>query len=276
MDKQTDRSPLLLFIDAVIHFSLLLCGGAPPIRIVSHKIMFHRKSLTPTATSPKDVNVKDNVDVDVDVTTELQALQSWDRHEQDVRRAKAQAAWDAERNPQRTVLHTVVRTLRFVAVCAATLMATGQVVGLVGDARIDALGCIMRAYVMLLCAVAAANELEWTRTIRNSAVLHIWISRGLFYAFIGVIGLQQNDRILDMTPTSTTKALPNTTTMTPSLRFIRVVAWLMVAVGVLYATAGTVCLQFWYQRARRHYEERLQRAQQMQQWASRVVEHDIV
>ena len=62
---------------------------------------------------------------------EVEALQSWDRHEKQVRRAAAHQALEAERNPLRSPLHQCFRLLCLVSACAAFLMGTGQIVGLI-------------------------------------------------------------------------------------------------------------------------------------------------
>ena len=133
-------------------------------------------------------------------------------------------------------------------------MGCGQIVGLIlttENSRIDVLSCVMRAYVLAFCALVICNEC--THVTHNSWILRYWPTRGLLYAFVGVIGLQQNDHA--------TAVEPYLEMDSPSLRFIKMVAWLMVAVGVAYTALGALCLQFVYQRVQRDYQQRLQRAQ---------------
>ena len=142
-------------------------------------------------------------------------------------------------------------------------MGTGQIVGLAYE-DIDILSCVMRGYVMVLCALIVCNEAEWTALVRNSRILRYWITRGLFYAFVGVIGLQQNDHA--------TEVEPYLHDSSASLRFIKVVAWLMVAVGALYFGMGALCLQILYNRLRRDYEDRVKRAVHVRKLADNLVE----
>jgi hypothetical protein len=92
------------------------------------------------------------------------------------------------------------------------------------------------------------NEWEWFLT-RDSKILQLWFTRGLFYSFVGVLGLEENDTA------SSKAAVPQMATT-----YIAVVAWLMVATGMLYSLLGLLCLQGWEQRLRRDYAQRRERA----------------
>ena len=146
---------------------------------------------------------------------------------------------------------------------AALNMFIGQVVGIFfqEDGPIQ---YVLRFYVMLLCALAILVELEWTRFGRESKVLQNWITRGSYYGFIGVIGLEEND-------TSRGKNTGNEN-FDVSHNFLKVVAWTMIGVGILYFLLGVFCGQLYYNRRREDYERRLGRAAEVRQTAERYTD----
>ena len=221
--------------------------------------LFHRKSLQLAPPSvPRET--------EDDESEGLFVTQSWDRHEKELQRAAAQAALQAETNPSRTALHQCFRLLRFITACSALLMGTGQVVGLVTTEKsdIDVLSCVVRAYCCAFCSLVICNEAEYTSMIRNSKILRYWVTRGLLYAFIGCIGLIQNDHATELEPYLHDD--------TPSLKFIKVVAWLMVAVGATYTILGAFCLKLIDNRVRQDYQERKQRAKHIRKISTKLVD----
>lgn len=131
-------------------------------------------------------------------------------------------------------------------------MGLGQIVGMTFE-DIDIIGYVLRTYVIVLCLLVVLIEAEWTSLVKNSSILRYWITRGLFYSFVGVIGIQQNDHVMERDPYQHGRD-------SASLQFIRVVAWLMVGNGILYFGMGILCLQVYYNRLRRDYDERSGRA----------------
>lgn len=198
---------------------------------------------------------------------ETSATDSWDRREQQTeeqtRRDDARAQLEEERNPSRSCLHQFFRCISVATGTCALLMGLGQVVGMTFE-DIDVISYVMRGYVMVLCVLVIFIEAEWTALVKNSSILRYWISRGLFYSFVGVIGLQQNDHA--------TERDPDTNRDSVSLHFIKVVAWLMIASGILYFGMGVLCLQIYYNRLRRTYEERCGRAVHVRDATERLTE----
>ena len=112
---------------------------------------------------------------------------------------------------------------------------------------------VLRVYVILLCFLVVFNEMEWTKLTKNSPLLRIWISRGMVYGFIGVLGLEENE-------VSPARSGMSETGRQAALNYIKTVAWWMVAIGLLYLIMGALCLQLLYNRQRDDYKERLQKA----------------
>lgn len=204
-------------------------------------------------------------------SSEISAMvtDSWDRHERSMaeenRRTVARAQLAEERNPSRKCMHRFFRMISFLSGCSAFLMGAGQIVGMTfEDDNLDVISYLFRGYVMALCVLVVFNEMEFTSLVKNSSILRYWITRGLFYSFVGVIGIQQNDRVSDDPSLVEHRSA--------SLRFIKVVALLMVGAGCLYFGMGILCLQIYYNRLRRDYEERRGRAIHIRNATDRLTE----
>mmetsp|Transcript_31568 Transcript_31568/g.65945 ORF Transcript_31568/g.65945 Transcript_31568/m.65945 type:complete len:209 (-) Transcript_31568:853-1479(-) len=171
-----------------------------------------------------------------------------------------QAEFDAETNPRRKCLQTNVMTVSFLAGVFLSLMCIGQIVGMVFQ-DIGPISYILRFYTMILCFLGILVELEWTKFVTKSTILNNWISRGFFYSFIGVLGLQEND--------SASLRDENRPGDAIALNYVKVVAWLMISIGLLYSSMGISCLQFFYNRQRTEYKRRLERAATIREAAAR-------
>lgn len=106
---------------------------------------------------------------------------------------------------------------------------------------------VMMCYVIALCVIMILNELEWAKFIHDSAIFKVWITRGLFYAFIGVICMEGID---SEDPSKNVGSLWRET----AFQFIDVVAYLMVAFGILYYAMGCMCIHLVRSRVVREYE----------------------
>ena len=177
-------------------------------------------------------------------------LKEWSEHEEQTETAKLRAELTRLKNkPKKSCMHRLFNLISFLMGTTALLMTTGQLAGLYLY-EVDPLEGVVRCYVVLMCFVILLNELEWTKFIRDSAILHIWITRGIFYSFVGVLGLEEND---------TTTADSEHSAMIghdQAMNFILVVAYMMVACGVLYFGMGCLCLQLVRNRVMADYEQR--------------------
>jgi hypothetical protein len=192
-------------------------------------------------------------------------LQSWTETEQATSKKQKvdelRAQYEEEANPTRASFHKFILFVKVVAGLCALLMLTGQVVGMIFQ-EISLIQYVLRVYIIALCVLAIFVEMEWTAFARDSKVLQFWITRGLFYVFIGVIGLEENN---------STHGAKNTTVKGSALshEYTVVVAWTMVGLGVVYFAFGICCCQVYYNRVRNEYEDRVGTAPLVRQTAER-------
>lgn len=133
----------------------------------------------------------------------------------------------------------------------ATGMMLGQALGFLFQVG-GPIQYFLRFYVVLLSLIVILSECECTKFIRESGILKHWMSRGLLYAFVGLLGLEQMD-------TSSSRN-QDRRGFQVSMKFMEGVAWVMVGCGVLYFVMGAFCLHLVLNRLRHDYQERLTRA----------------
>lgn len=131
-------------------------------------------------------------------------------------------------------------------------MFLGQIIGLAYEV-VGGIQIVLRIYVVMLCLLVILNELAWTKYTRDSTLLHLWITRGLVYSFVGVLGLEEN---------SVSPYRESTIAATPALLYLKGVAWMMVACGCTYIALGALCLQIVDDRMKKDLAQRKERAKE--------------
>lgn len=126
-------------------------------------------------------------------------------------------------------------------------MCIGQIVGIYFY-KVGPIQLVLRIYVIVMCIMVMMNELQFTKFIRDSAILRMWISRGMFYTFVGVLGMEENDAgVAEHKGVSGRQA---------ALQFVKVVALLMLVAGLVYFVMGCLCIQLVKNRVVADYEQR--------------------
>jgi hypothetical protein len=165
-----------------------------------------------------------------------------------------EAARREELRPTKRPAHRLVLLFRGVTALSALNMAVGQVLGIVYQGA-GPVQYVLRFYVVLLCLLVVLNELEYFALTVESRILHYWVTRGALYAFIGLLGLEEND-----TSESVNASSSSSFGVGVGTAYIKAVAWVMIGIGATYFLMGLFCLQFVYDRIRVDYERRLERA----------------
>lgn len=201
---------------------------------------------------------------------ESEVLEQWSSHERETeeqqRRDERQAQYDEETNPKRRLFHKTIVLMSAVAVVSSFLMAVGQLIGMMYQTE-GPIQYVLRFYVFLLCFLAILTELEWTSFARESAILRFWVTRGFFYSFIGLLGLEEND-------TSADKDDSSFKNLDAAREFTKVVAWMIIGVGIAYSLMGLCCLQVLYKRQRADFEARVERASVVRESAASFLDTD--
>lgn len=190
-------------------------------------------------------------------------LDQWSKHEEETRADDARAQFEQETNPQRRCFHATILLISVIAGTALFLMGIGQFVGIAFQ-ELGPVSLVLRLYLLALCLLGILVELEWTK-MAQSPVLHNWITRGLFYAFLGILGLQEND----------TASLRDENRVGDkiALTYIKVIAQIMIGIGGFYFCMGALCCQIWYNRQTEDFKRRVERGRQMRQDAERYGVH---
>lgn len=117
----------------------------------------------------------------------------------------------------------------------------------------------MRCYIIALSVVAIMTELQITAFIRNSVILHTWITRGLFYGLIGIMALEELDHETDKNMDAPGRE--------ECMTFIHIMAYATVGIGLLYYAMGCLCMQVVRNKVYADYEKRCQELRIVQQKA---------
>jgi hypothetical protein len=88
---------------------------------------------------------------------------------------------------------------------------------------------------------------------RDSKILRFWITRGFIYAFVGLLGLDQN---------ATQPIKTGTVSSAAATVYFGVVAWFILVCGMLYTAMGLCCLQLAQDRMRASYQAKKDRAKE--------------
>jgi len=158
--------------------------------------------------------------------------------------------------PARRLLHKCFILFSVLTALAAFWMAVGQVLGILVQQN-GPVQYALRAYVILFCFLVILVELEWPRFTRDSPLLHCWISRGVVYVFLGVIGMQEND-----SAEAKNEDAENYEILSD---IAKAVSYNMAGCGVVYCIMGIFCLQKLLGRLRKSYQARLERAKKRNQ-----------
>jgi uncharacterized PurR-regulated membrane protein YhhQ (DUF165 family) len=151
-------------------------------------------------------------------------------------------------------LHKLFKLLNMITICSALCMALGQCAGVFFE-KLGMVDYVLRIYVLLFCLLVVLNETDLFSLTRDSKLLRIWVFRGAFYGFIGVLGLSENAAF----PTIGREGFLQ---RDPALNSIFVFSLLMILVGLLYFTMGALCLQLVYNRLEEDYRERVERSKE--------------
>jgi len=186
--------------------------------------------------------------------------ESWENFSERQQKEELRARFREETNPSRSALHKFFALISVCTGLSAFNMGVGQLVGLMVAHSTDSIQYFLRMYVIALCLLVILIEKEWTSFARDSMILHNWITRGLVYGFIGLLGLEENDRAAWNRGSSWSD-------FNLAERYVSAVAWVMVGFGFVYFGMGICCLQLVYNRLRKDYQERRKRAPDIQRAA---------
>jgi hypothetical protein len=160
---------------------------------------------------------------------------------------------DQELHPQRPCALQLFGCLNVITTIVTIGMALGQFLGLVFDPHQDILELVLRIYVLAFCTLIICNEFQISTWTRDATLLRFWVTRGILYAFVGMLGLMEND-------ISNIRNNGSTVANAASTLYLAIVAWALIVCGCFYTLLGLCCAQLAYDRMKTKYQERLDRA----------------
>lgn len=206
-----------------------------------------------------DVKKTDNEpekDVEKAVGPDEAALAEWDNTEAankdpvkpDGHSGQSDAWKSIKIKVKKTWLHRAFIWLVYVTVLVHVAMVVSQLISCYFYWMTSVEG-ILRCYVIAMSICGILVELELTQFIRESAILRVWITRGLFYSLIGIIAMVEND-------TEGGGKNLNVPGADELLLFIEIMAYVQAGVGVLYYVMGILCVQMLKNKEYADFERR--------------------
>ena len=92
----------------------------------------------------------------------------------------------------RTFLHRVSLFINFLTILGAIGLAIGQLWGM-AIKNMVVMEIVMRSYLIGVGGMIIANELQFSSILQQSPIIQKYTFRGLFYTFIGSLGVLLND-----------------------------------------------------------------------------------
>lgn len=152
--------------------------------------------------------------------------------------------------PARRTLHKIFIIISILTSLCALWMIAVQVLGFVVYVN-GPVDYVLRSYIIAFCILVVFVELEWPAKVREARLLYYWITRGLLYVFIGVLGLQENDSEVKEGLSESYATM---------LEIAKVGAWNMIGCGLLYFVMGVLCQQLVLKKMRTSYQAKVAQA----------------
>ena len=202
---------------------------------------------------PPAVVVADEADVCSTSTTSVAATQktTGERNKRDLQPTSSSTAPDHP--ARRLYLHRFGAFVSALSISAASGMGLVQLLGIFLGAPMSILQIVLRIYVFGFCIGIVLLETECKAILGDHPLLHQWTTRGLLTAFVGVVGLEE----VETTELSAVELHGNTLA---EAFYLRTLAGLLIAIGVVQLVLGISCIQEEYAVQRRVQMERKARS----------------
>mmetsp|Transcript_34182 Transcript_34182/g.45186 ORF Transcript_34182/g.45186 Transcript_34182/m.45186 type:complete len:216 (-) Transcript_34182:96-743(-) len=122
--------------------------------------------------------------------------------------------------------------INLITVLSALSVATGQVLSIIeGNLSFQEIG--IRVYGFVFCLAIVLFEMEWTKPIRDMIIVQNWVLRGVLYAFVGLLGLEEESE----------PSVSDGSNNNYARDYIELTAYIIIGVGFLYVLMGLCCLK---------------------------------
>mmetsp|Transcript_1756 Transcript_1756/g.3850 ORF Transcript_1756/g.3850 Transcript_1756/m.3850 type:complete len:243 (+) Transcript_1756:152-880(+) len=159
----------------------------------------------------------------------------------------------------RTWPHKFFRLFKLLNIAFAFFLLVAQAVSVV-YLPFDFVELLLKLFVASFCVMFIMNELETSKILRDSPLLWNWVPRGYFYAFVGVVSVEENN----LKPRNASEySFAALTSSYSSAMFIEVASWMMFVLGVLYIIFGLLFGQRYHNKLREDYNNRVTERRRM-------------
>lgn len=174
-------------------------------------------------------------------------------------RETLQAQFVEDTNPHRSCLNHFCITLNYFTSLVALLIGILEVFGFF-YLTMTILENILSFYIILFCILIIITETNLFNLRKESKILNIWALRGLFYVFVGVLGLNGINTAVMVT---------DEFERTIFQHLVQICSIVLIGVGTLYVAMGLLCIQVINDSMEHRYQERKETAAQIKAAASK-------
>jgi hypothetical protein len=114
---------------------------------------------------------------------------------------------------------------------------------------------ILSFYIILFCLLIIITETNLFNLTKESKILNVWALRGLFYVFVGVLGLNAINTAVMVQGAEFQR--------TVFQRLVQVFSLVLTGVGLLYVALGLLCVQVINNKMEHRYQGRREKAVQI-------------
>lgn len=174
-------------------------------------------------------------------------------------RETLQAQFVEDTNPRRSCLNHFCITLNYFTSLVALLIGIFEVFGFF-YLTMTILENILSFYIILFCILIIVTETNLFNLRKESKILNIWALRGLFYVFVGVLGLNGINTAVMVT---------DEFERTIFQHLVQICSMVLIGLGTLYVAMGLLCIQVINDSMEHRYQERKRKAAQIKAAASK-------
>lgn len=170
-----------------------------------------------------------------------------------------QAKFEEDTNPRRSWLNHFCKALGYVTALVALIIGVLEVCGFFW-LKMTIIENILSAYLILFCILIILTELNLFNVAQESKILNLWPLRGLFYVFVGILGLNAINTAVLVQGAELERGLFQ--------KLLVVFSSIMIGIGALYVILGLLCIQMINDKMEADYQDRMKRAKDIKRTAN--------
>ena len=183
-------------------------------------------------------------------------------NKEDEKKSLLQAKFQEDTNPHRSWLNHFCLALGYVTALVALMIGVLEVSGIF-FLKMTLFEHILNVYMMLFCVLIILTETNLFNVAKDSKILNVWAFRGLFYIFVGIMGVNAINSAVYIQGAE----MDFKRGLFKNLMVIFSTA--LIGIGLLYVVLGLLWVQIINDKMEANFQERKKRAVEIKSAASK-------